>query len=174
MTYKTASIGALLVAVLFSLTGCETLPVLPPPATPPPAAPAQQSAFRTKSGRLHSIVVTIPSDNPAANRHPSDYRSSFVLGYVNAWNGAVIDQRLKYRAYNGVFPSPAAEKNWKLYEGEDFDVEAVKLEVAAKEAPAKDVFALSDQNTARSTGRTDGERAAKAEFARLMLSREVR
>jgi hypothetical protein len=161
--------SAALIAVLL-LTSCEQLPL--PPIPPKPALATPPRSFSTKNGKAHTIIVTLPTDNPAAQRYPNDYIHSYILGYMNAWNSEVLDRRLKYRAYDGAFASATARENFALYEGEEFDVETWKLQLASNAASPTTPFGLSDQTTAKSTGRTDGIKAAKEAFARQMRPQE--
>lgn len=164
-----AGASAVLAAALL-LAGCGQLPMPPMPSQPAIAAPPR--SFSKKNGKVHTIVATVPADNPAAQRFPSEYINSYIVGYMNSWNSESLDRRLKFRAYDGVFPTGTARENFALYEGEVFDVETWKLQLPSNTASPSTPFAIADQTTAVSTGRTDGARVAKEAFARQMRPQE--
>lgn len=137
--------------------------------SPVAVASPEQKAFHTKAGKEHTIIIPTPNDNPAAHRFPEAYKAYYVEGYMQAWNDSVLDRIIRYRPYNGKFADAQAEKNYRLYDGELFDLETYSQQLAAiGRTQQTEIFALSDETTAKRTGREDGQHAAKADVQKLI------
>jgi len=154
-------ISALVVPILL-LSACIQLPV--------PGVKNRESSFQTKNGKPHSISISIPAADRAANRFPEQYFHNYLVGYMTAWNEEVYHRQMKFGAFTGGSTEPNAKENLTLYQGEEFEID--KVPALSELDNATDPYAAADVNSALSSGRQDGAQAAKQDIQRKLRTLE--